>query len=275
MLHRKVPHEFKYANQLILVEKKNGVAIVTMNNPPMNLNSIESMLEMREDFRLLEYDPEARVIVLTGSGTRAFNVGSDLKELEHMTGDYKGKKFKMEGDLTHTVESIPKPTICAIEGYCMGGGLELACCCDIRYASEASIFSQPEINLALVPGSGGLFRLPKLIGVSRALEMIYTGDSINAEEAYRIGLVNKLFPKGTVLENAVKLAKHIAEHPPKPLRVAKAFVQEHAFKPNEDCYYKNLAYVDDVWEDQNAFEGAQAFLEKRPAKFIFSEEEKL
>lgn len=275
MLHRKIPHEFNYANKLILVEKKDGIAIVTLNNPPMNLNSIESMLELREAFRLLEYDPEARVIVLTGSGTRAFNVGSDLKGLAEMSGDYKGHKFKMEGDLMNTVESIPKPTICAIEGYCMGGGLELACCCDIRVASPASVFSQPEITLGMVPGSGGLFRLPKLIGMSHALEMMYTADRIDGTEAHRLGLVNKLFPQGTVLENAVEMAKKIAQFPPKPLRVMKSFVHENTYKPNEDCYYKNLGYVDDIWEDYNAMEGAQAFIEKRPAKFIFEEEEKL
>lgn len=273
VLHRKVPREFRYPDKHVLVEKKDFVATVTLNNPPMNLNSVESMGALLETFRLLRFDPEARVVVVTGAGTRAFNVGSNLKEMPGMTGHFRDRKFNLESDLMATIDELPKPTICAIEGYCMGGGLELACCFDLRVASEKAVFSTPEINVGQLPGSGGLFRLPKLIGPSRTLDMIYTGRNVDAQEAYQMGLVNRLCEPGTARSAAFELAKLIASKPPKPMRISKQFVRENAYKPNSDCIRKNMDYIEDLYEDYNAMEGIHAFLEKRPPRFILNEEE--
>ncbi|MDR2050698.1 MAG: enoyl-CoA hydratase/isomerase family protein [Deltaproteobacteria bacterium] len=260
----------KYENKMILVEKKkNFVALVTLNNPPMNLNSIPSMLELGEAFRKLETDPEARVVVITGSGEKAFNVGSDLSGFKEMEGNFKGRKFKMEMDLMNSVEFFSKPTICAIEGYCMGGGLELACCCDIRIVSDKSVFSQPEINLGLYPASGGLYRLPKIIGQSRALELMYLGEAIDAAEACRLGLANKVVPAGSTLEYALAMAARISVKPPNALRVIKEGTRKMWLKDSKDNHYTNLEYIESIFNHYNGKEGVAAFLSKRPPEFKF------
>lgn len=275
MLHRKVPRKFEYTSQLVLVEKQDYVATVTLNNPPMNTNTVQSMKDLLQTFRLLQYDPEVRAIILTGSGTRAFNVGSDVSRLPAMSGNFRDAKVNLEVELMATIDEITKPTICAIEGWCLGGGLEMACCCDIRLCSTKTKLGVPEINLGLLPASGGMYRLPKFIGLSRAIEMMYTGRHVPAEEACQWGLVNHVYEPGTVKEHAMELAKELASKPPKPLRLMKRFVHENAFRPNEDCFRKNLAYTDDLYEDYNAMEGIKAFLEKREPHFVYDEEEVL
>jgi enoyl-CoA hydratase/carnithine racemase len=260
----------KYKNNLILVEKKeNHVGIVTLNSPPLNLNTIESMEELREAFRKIEKDPDIRAVILTGAGLKAFNVGSDLSGFKGMSGDFRGKKFYMETDMMNTIEFLPKPTICAIEGYCMGGGLEVALCCDIRIGSDESVYAFPEINLGVYPASGGIFRLPKIIGLPKAYELLYTGDSIAADEAYRLGLLNKTVPKGSTLEAAMTMAEKIAIKAPEALRVIKKGARDMWLKDSKDNYYTNLDYIDQIFDSYNGVEGVNAFLEKRKPQFKF------
>lgn len=259
----------EYKNNLILVEKKNYVGIVTLNSPPLNLNTIESMEELREVFRKIEKDPEIRVVILTGSGLKAFNVGSDISGFKDMAGDFRGKKFYMETDMMNTIEFLPKPTICAIEGYCMGGGLEVALCCDIRIGSDESIFALPEINLGLYPAAGGIFRLPKVIGLPKAYELMYTGDNIDSNEAYRLGLINKIAPKGSVLKEAMIMAEKIAKKAPSALIVIKKGARDMWLKNSKDNYYSNLDYIDQVFDNYNGVEGVNAFLEKREPEFKY------
>lgn len=261
--------EITYENNLILVEKKDGIGIVTLNNPPMNLNSIASMRELKGVFHKLEKDPDVRVIILTGSGERAFNVGTDLTELLAMRYDFRGKKFEMELTMMDKIEFIPKPTICAIEGYCMGGGLELACTCDIRICSEKSRFAQPEITLGLYPAGGGVYRLPKLIGLAKTYEMMYTGEQIDAQEAHRLGLVNQVVPAGTAKEAAWEMAVRIARMSPISLRVIKESVRKTWQKESSENLYTNLEYIDRVFDSDNAQEGIKAFLEKRKPVFSY------
>ncbi len=259
----------EYKNNLILVERKDYVGIVTLNSPPLNLNTIESMEELREVFRKIEKDTEIRVVILTGAGLKAFNVGSDISGFKDMGGDFRSKKFYMETDMMNTIEFLPKPTICAIEGYCMGGGLEVALCCDIRIGSDESVFALPEINLGLYPASGGIFRLPKVIGLSKAYELMYTGDSINADEAYRLGLINKIIPKGRALDEAILMAKRIAKKAPSALKVIKKGARDMWLKDSKDNYYSNLDYIDQIFDSYNGVEGVNAFLEKREPEFKF------
>lgn len=261
----------KYKNKLILVKKENYVGIVTLNSPPLNLNTIESMEELREAFRKIEKDPDIRVVILTGAGLKAFNVGSDLSGFKDMAGDFRGKKFYMETDMMNTIEFLPKPTICAIEGYCMGGGLEVALCCDIRIGSDKSVYAFPEINLGVYPASGGIFRLPKVIGLPQAYELLYTGDSISAEEAYRLGLINKIVPKGSTLEAAITMAEKIAKKAPNALRVIKKGARDMWLKDSKDNYYTNLDYIDLIFDSYNGVEGVNAFLEKRKPNFKFDD----
>ena len=260
----------EYKNDLILVEKKeNYVGIVTLNSPPLNLNTIESMEELREVFRKIEKDSDIRVVILTGAGLKAFNVGSDLSGFKDMAGDFRGKKFYMETDMMNTIEFLPKPTICAIEGYCMGGGLEVALCCDIRIGSDESVYAFPEINLGLYPASGGIFRLPKVIGLPKAYELLYTGESITADEAHRLGLINKMVPKGSTLESAMTMAEKIAKKAPSALRVIKKGARDMWLKDSKDNYYTNLDYIDQIFDSCNGVEGVNAFLEKRKPQFKF------
>lgn len=260
----------KFKNDLIKVEvREDRIAIVTLNNPPMNLNSIASMAELAEDFRLLRRDPDVGVVILTGAGTKAFNVGTDLHEMADMYGLYKEKKFYNEMLMMDNIEFFPKPTICAIEGYCMGGGLELAMCCDFRIASETAKFSQPEITLGVYPGAGGLYRLPRIVGMGKALEMMYTGLPINAEEAYRYHLVNHVVPSGETVNKALEIAKRIAGFAPEALAAIKEGSRKMWQKESKDNFYMNLDYVEPIFESPNAQEGIQAFLEKRTANFKF------
>ncbi|MDR2160753.1 MAG: enoyl-CoA hydratase/isomerase family protein, partial [Desulfovibrio sp.] len=225
--------------------------------------------ELGESFRKLEGDPGVRAVVLTGAGGRAFNAGSDLSGFREMAGNFTEKKFKMETDVMNTVEFIGKPTICAVEGYCLGGGLELACCCDLRIASETAQFAQPEINLGLYPAAGGLYRLPKIIGLPRALEMMYLGEIINAEEALRLGLVNRISPAGTAVEHALAVADKIARKPPNALRVIKEGGRKMWLKESKDNHYTNLEYIEGVFNHYNGVEGVAAFLAKREPKFRY------
>ena len=261
---------FEYENKLILVDKRaDHVAVVTLNNPPMNLNSIASMRELSDVFHRLEKDPEVRAVVLTGSGTRAFNVGTDLTEMQRMHGDFRGEKFDLEMALMDAIEFLPKPTICAIEGYCMGGGLELACCCDLRVVSERARFAQPEISLGLFPAAGGLYRLPRIIGLPQALEMMYTGEQIDAQEAHRLGLANRVVPAGESLGSALELAAKIAGMAPNALRVIKEGARKMWQKESKDDHYTNLEYIDRIFDHPNGIEGVAAFLEKRAPAFRY------
>lgn len=258
-----------YENNLILVEKRGPVALVTINIPPMNLNSIASITELAKDFHALAMDEDVRAVVLTGSGTRAFCVGTDVKEMQKLQGDIKGRKFYLETTMMDLIEFLPKPTICAIEGYCFGGGLELACCCDIRIASEKASFGQPEIKLGLYPAAGGIYRLPKLIGPSRALEMMYLGEPINAGEAERLGLVNHVVADGAACAYSIRMAERIAEMAPNALRVIKEGVRRTWQKESTENHYTNLEYIDRIFENFNGREGVSAFIEKRKPNFDY------
>jgi len=257
-----------FKNDLIKVEKRDDrIAVVTLNNPPMNLNSIASMRELADDFRILRRDDEVRVVILTAAGTKAFNVGTDLHEMADMNGYYKEKKFYGEMRMMDNIEFLPKPTICAIEGFCMGGGLELAMCCDFRIASDTARFAQPEITLGLYPGAGGLYRLPRIVGMGKALEMMYTGYQIDAQEALRYRLVNHVVPSGKTLEKALEIAQRIAGFSPIAIRTIKEGSRKMWQKESKDNYYTNLEYIEPVFESDNAQEGMKAFLEKREANF--------
>lgn len=187
----------EYENNLILVEKPaDKVALITLNNPPLNLVTLELSRELKETLFRLEQDDEVRVVVLTGSGEKAFCVGSDVKEFPQVWDDVIGKKLQKENEVFNAIEFLDKPVIAAMEGNVCGGGYEMAMACDLRILSESGRIAQPEINLGVFPGSGGIFRLPKLVGASKAMEMMFLGEFIDAEDCLRLGLVNRLAPAG-------------------------------------------------------------------------------
>jgi enoyl-CoA hydratase len=196
---------------LIIMEKRGGVAILTFNRPQA-LNAINSCLNA-ELFSLLdqaEKDPETKVIVVTGAGDRAFIAGADIKEMQSMDA-IAAREFALEAKKTvDKLYNLKKPVIAAVNGFCLGGGLEYAMACDFRVASANARFALPEISIGIMPGSGGTQRLPRLIGMGQAKEMIYTGEMIDAEKALNLGIINHIFKREELLDETMKIAEKIA-----------------------------------------------------------------
>ena len=257
-----------FTNKLVLVEKKGPVAIVALNNPPLNMNTIASLQELQQAMSALEQDDEIRSIVLTGSGTRAFNAGSDLTGFRALKGSFVDSKFRMENDLLKTIEYMQKIVICAIEGHCIGGGLELALSCDIRIVSSHAKISLPEVDLGVYPGDGGIYRLPRIINPSLALELCILGESISADDAFRMGLANHVVPQGTAAAAAEEMARKIADKPFNVVKAIKKGIREMLWHSTEQNHEYNLMLLEYVYNHPNAFEGVSAFLEKRAPHFI-------
>ncbi len=257
-----------YINKLIVVEKKGpGVALVTLNNPPLNLVTLPLRDEFNDALRKLEKDEQIRVVVLTGSGSRAFCVGSDVKEFPAVWDDVIGKKLQKENETFNAIEFLSKPVVCAIEGTVCGGGFEMAMACDIRILSDQGKVGMPEINLGVFPGSGGLTRLPKLVGPYKAMEMMYLGEFVEADEALRIGLVNRLAPAGQVVEKALEMAGQIALKPFEAIKLIKKGVRDLGYKSTEESFIDNLRYSEEIFKTPDCAEGVDAFLNKRQPVF--------
>ncbi|GHU06294.1 enoyl-CoA hydratase [Betaproteobacteria bacterium] len=259
----------EYKNKLILVEKhsEDKTVLVTLNNPPLNLVTLELSAEMRETFFKLEQDDEVRVIVLTGSGSKAFCVGSNVREFPEVADDVIGKKLQKENETFNTIEFLDKPVVAAMEGTICGGGFEMAMACDLRVLAENGRIAMPEINLGVFPGSGGLFRLPQLVGRAKALEMMYLGDFIDAPECLALGLVNRLASSGKTVDVALEIAKRIAQKPFEAIKLIKKGVREIGMQGSAECFYKNLEFSRFVFKTADCKEGVEAFIGKRPPRF--------
>ncbi|TSA21269.1 enoyl-CoA hydratase [bacterium] len=196
--------------QTLLVEKRNRIAFVTINRPDkLNALNAQAKTELKAAFEGIRDDSEVDAVVLTGAGEKGFVAGTDIKELTQLD-EQSGKSFSEGGQAVfNLIENLGKPVIAAVNGYALGGGTELALACHIRIASENAKFGQPEVNLGIIPGYGGTQRLARLVGKGRALEMILSGDQIDAQEALRIGLVNKVVPLPDLLKTAEALAAKI------------------------------------------------------------------
>ena len=258
----------EYKSNLVIVEKPvKNVALLTLNNPPLNLVTLELSAELRETLFKLERDDEVRVVVLTGSGSRAFCVGSDVKEFPHVWDDVIGKKLQKENETFNAIEFLSKPVIAAMEGNVCGGGYEMAMACDLRILAESGRIAQPEINLGVFSGSGGLFRLPNLVGASKAMEMMFLGEFIEAKDCLALGLVNKIAPDGEAVKTALEMAAKIAEKPFEAIKLIKKGVREIGMVPTEQCFYKNLEFSKTIFQTPDCAEGVDAFLHKRAPKF--------
>jgi enoyl-CoA hydratase len=252
------------AYQNIVLQKEENVATVTFNRPEaMNALNNQTRAEFAAAIAEVAADDEIKVLILTGSG-KAFVAGSDIKEFSQTTS-YAAHNINRLGEI---VEKLEKPVIAAVNGFCLGGGCEIAMACDIIIASEKAKFGQPEINIGIIPGGGATQRLPRLIGMCRAKELIYTGDIISAEEAYRLGLVNRVVPVEQIMPVAKELAKKIATKSTAALKLAKTAINhgmqtnlESGLKYEYELYSLALSLEDRV-------EGVNAFLEKRAPKFV-------
>jgi len=253
--------------QTIKVEIKEGIGIITLNRPEV-LNALNSQVfqELAEAATALGADDQVRVVIITG-GPKVFAAGADIKQMVETGAVEMALTDKPSHRALSIIENLPKPVIAAIAGYALGGGLELALAADIRLAADNAQLGLPEIKLGIIPGAGGTQRLPRLIGAGRAKELIFTGDFISAEEAWRIGLVNKVVPVEELLVEAEKLAKRIAERGAVALRMAKSAINEGlrmdleaGIRYEHQCF--SLLFAT---EDQK--EGMRAFVEKRKPQF--------
>jgi enoyl-CoA hydratase len=252
----------------LLLEREGAVLVITINRPKV-LNALHAptLDELGQAFDAARIDPEIRVVILTGAGEKSFVAGADINELAQQT-PVAGREHARRGQaLFDRVERLGKPVIAAVNGFALGGGCELAMACTLRLAADHAKFGQPEINLGLMPGYGGSQRLPRLVGRGRALELLLTGNSIGADEAWRIGLVNRVVPAADLMTEARQLAQTLASKPPVALRYildAVAGGLEMSFADAE-TYEATLFGLVSTTDDMR--EGTRAFLEKRKPLF--------
>jgi enoyl-CoA hydratase len=252
----------------LLLEVSEGIATITINRPnAMNAMTRTILEELQDAVLEIARRPEIRVAIITGAGSKAFVAGADIAAMKDMTSPQGRELAQLAHRIYATIESSHKPYIAAVNGYALGGGCELALACDIRIASDNARFGQPEINIGVLPGFGGSQRLPRLIGKGRALEMILTGDMIDAGEAYRIGLANKVVPQAELLTAARTLAAKIASKSAVAVSLCKeAVVNGLEMDLARGCTYEaELFGYSFATADQK--EGMAAFLEKRLAVF--------
>lgn len=257
----------EYTDNLIKVEIKDYVALMTIHHPPLNILTLEMSAEMRDTLHRLEEDDTVRVIVLRGSGEKAFCVGADIKEFPQVWDDVIGRKLLNENLAIDAIELLDKPVIAAMEGDTLGGGCEIAMAADMRIMSGSGRIGLPEINLGVFPGSGGLYRLARYVGIAKAYEMLYTGAIIDAEEALRIGLVNRIVPKGRTEAEAMDLARVIADKPFEAIKLIKRGVRELWQKTTKENFYANLDFSRSVFKTPDCAEGVDAFIHKRAPRF--------
>jgi len=256
------------SEQVVSYVIEDEIAVITINNPPMNplITAVRDQLSAIMTGLAGKLD-EVKAVILTGSG-KAFVAGADIKSFPELTQEKAKARLQKTRPLYQQMEDFARPVICAINGYCLGGGLELAMSCDIRIASAAAQLGQPEINLGIIPGGGGTQRLPRLVGAGIAKELIYTGKFISAERAAAIGLVNLVVEPEKLMEEAMSMAKLIAGKPVLAVRAAKEAINHGlnmTLQEGLDLESMHWSYLCGT-EDQK--EGATAFIEKRKPNFV-------
>ena len=252
----------------ILYEKKNGIAYITFNRPKvlnaLNRRTVEELHHALLDAR---DDASVRVLILTGAGEKSFVAGADIGELAVQT-PVKGKEFSLYGQsVFHLLETMGKPSICAINGFALGGGCELALSCTIRIASKTAKLGQPEVKLGILPGYGGTQRLARLCGKGVAHELCLTGEMIAAEEALRIGLVNHIHEPAELLAAAEAMARKIMANAPLAVQYAMEAIERGVETPQQEGLFLEATLFGLSCSTEDMREGTKAFLEKRPAQF--------
>ncbi|HVF44907.1 MAG TPA: enoyl-CoA hydratase-related protein [Pyrinomonadaceae bacterium] len=253
--------------ETLLLERRGRVALITINRPTkLNALNIQTRAEGAAALDELRDDESVRVVVITGAGEKAFVAGADIAEFEGRTAVTQ-RDVMTARSLFTAVDTFPKPVIAMINGFCLGGGCELALSCDIRVASEAARFGQPEINLGIIPGGGGTQRLTRLVGEGKAMELILTGDMIDAQHAYNLGLVNLVVPAADLEAKTMEMANRIAEKSPVALRMAKEAVKTAARANLDEGLRREIDLFALTFSSQDKDEGVRAFLEKRKPDF--------
>ncbi len=253
--------------ETLLLERRGRVALLTINRPEkLNALNIQTRAEGAAALDELRGDDSVRVVVITGAGEKSFVAGADIAEFEGRTA-VSQRDVMTARSLFTAVDTFPKPVIAMINGFCLGGGCELALSCDIRVASDRARFGQPEINLGIIPGGGGTQRLTRLVGEGKAMELILTGDMIDAQTAYNLGLVNMVVPAADLEAKTMELANRIAEKSPVALRMAKEAVKTAARANLDEGLRREVDLFALTFSSQDKDEGVRAFLEKRKPDF--------
>src|SRR6202040_1333602 len=254
--------------ETILYAKKGAIAYVTLNRPKV-LNALNKRTweDLKAAFEDAQDDAAVRGVILTGAGDKAFIAGADISELAQISAVEAERASRFGQGVLDVIENLGKPVIAAVNGFALGGGCETAMACTIRIAVDTAKFGQPEVTLGLVPGGGGTQRLPRLVGKGRALQLILSGEMINAQEAYRIGLVNEVVPANELIARAEAILKKIVANAP----IAVKFALEAANKGLETSQSEGLlleaSYFGLCAATEDKKEGTSAFLEKRPPQF--------
>ena len=248
----------------ILLEKKGLYAVATINRPKaLNALNSEVLSDLDELVRTVSADADIRALVITGSGEKAFVAGADIGEMSTLT-PAEGEAFGKHGnDVFRKLETLPIPTIAAVNGFALGGGCELSMSCDIRLCADTAVFGQPEAGLGITPGFGGTQRLARLVSPGMAKQLIYTAKNIKADEAYRIGLVNAVYPLDELLPAAEKMAETIAKNAPIAVRACKEAINEGLEAKMDDAVVIEEKLFGSCFKTADQIEGMSAFLEKR------------
>lgn len=252
----------------IIYEEEDGICKITINRPKaLNALNSETIKELGQIISEISIKKALKIVIITGSGAKSFVAGADIKEMQNLSA-VEGKEISRAAQKVFSdIENMPQVVIAAVNGYALGGGNELAMACDIRLASTNAKFGQPEVNLGIIPGFAGTQRLPRIVGKGRAKELIFTTDMIDAEEAYRIGLVNKIYKPEELIQKAKELGEKIMTKGSYAVSLAKASINNGLNMDTESAY----SYENNLWalcfatEDQK--EGMKAFVEKRIPKF--------
>lgn len=251
-----------------IVEIRDQVALITINCPPMNTLSQDALFELGSILDQMEKDPSVRSLIITGAGEKTFSAGADVSEFGGMSDPEQAEGFlKQIHDLLNRVENFPKPVIACLNGKALGGGNELQMACHLAIAAEHAELGLPEVRLGIMPGYGGTQRLPRLIGQRRALEIMLEGKRISAEEALKIGLVNKVVPSDQLAEEAYEWAKQLAEGPPVAMKGILKSVMNGSEKDLSEGLKIERENMLAVMRTEDAIEGVAAFFTKRKPSF--------
>jgi enoyl-CoA hydratase/carnithine racemase len=250
-------------------ERDGAVAVVTIDHPPVNALSAALLAELEAELARLDEDEGVRAIVLRGGGERAFVAGADISEFPALreAANQEGGSARGIQRLGARMDAGDTPFVAAIQGFCLGGGLELAMCCDVRVAAEDAQLGQPEIKLGLIPGGGGTQRLPRLVGLGRAMLLNLTGEFVDGRTAYEWGLVERVVPREEVLETALGIARSIAERSPHAVAVLRELARTCRDLPLEEGLRREAEGFRRCLASEDGLEGVTAFLEKRDPQF--------
>lgn len=257
------------AEEIVRLERRGQVGVVTLNRPAaLNAINLRMRVVLPQTVTAAVDDPEIRVIVLRGAGGRAFCAGADVTEFQAATSLNEARRNREPPQWNDVIAGSRKPTIAAIEGFCLGGGLETALACDLRIAADDAVFGLPEVRLGIIAGAGGTQRLPRVVGLGNALRLILTGDRIGADEALRIGLISQIVPKAELEAAALSLAERMCENGPLAMEYAKESARRGLDMSLADGLRLEADLANLLTNTKDRLEGAAAFKEKRKPRYI-------